>query len=267
MDNIFVFIGAGGLAALMVGRMFYRNWKEKKEAEEKFASRRQFTMGKLVDMGEQLDLEPTFVARNGHFAVGHAWSQKKLIFIAATFPSEDDDKAEGAKSEKNTKSAQVAPPASPTAVVTAVDARDLICCEVLEDLFIKTNKTGGKGVAYVRSMDLKINVADPKAPVYILCFLESQVKVGSPEHVEARKTLHLWEGIIKALVHQAGREPDVAEKIAELDLLARQGVVSEEEYKRQKARLLASQFLASGRTQDWTSKLVGGQLREVGKSS
>ena len=58
-----------------------------------------------------------------------------------------------------------------------------------------------------------------------------------------------------------------AEKITELDLLARQGVVSEDEYKRQKARLLASQFLASGSTQDWTKKLVGGQLREVGESN
>ncbi|MFT4625195.1 MAG: hypothetical protein ACI8PZ_003861 [Myxococcota bacterium] len=245
--NVFLLmLGAGGLAGILFGRMYYQQWKEKQELAEIRAGRRQFLEGEFETLSDRYVLEPTFCGADGYCAVGHAWANKSLVFVSGVYYDEQDEELE-----------------TPRATVRAVDAQDLIGCVVLEDTFVRTNKTGGKPQTYVRSLDLKINVADTREPVYILTFLLGEVLTGSAAHREARDALHQWEGIIKALIHNAARAPDVAEKLAELDLLVRQGVLADEDFKRQKARLLASQFVAEGRTRDWASAGAP-QLREVG---
>ncbi len=248
-NMILVMAGAGGLAALMFGRMYYRNWKEKQELEEVRAERRKHLQSQLESMSDRFVFEPTFIGIDGFSAVGHAWANKTIVFISGEYYDDNDEVLE-----------------KPRMAVRAVEAHDLIGCEVMEDTFVKTNKTGGKPQTYVRSLDLKINVADTRDPVHVLTFLLGETTHGSPQHREARDALHKWEGIVKALVHNAQKEPEVAEKLAELDLLVRQGVLDEQDFKRQKARLLASQFMSEGRKQNWERAGVP-RLREVGSGN
>jgi hypothetical protein len=225
--------------------MYYKTWKEKQELGDLRTRRRLFLKEQFKALEGRYVLDPTFAGVDGFSAIGHAWANKTVVFVSGVFYDDNDEDL-----------------AKPRATIRAVDAQDLIGCELLEDTFVRTNKTGGKPQTYVRSLDLKVNVADTREPVHVLTFLLGEVLSGSPDHREARDAIHKWEGIIKALVHNASREPDVAEKISELDLLVRQGVLDEEEFKRQKARLLAAQFVTEGRTQDWERSGVP-RLREV----
>lgn len=244
--NVFLLVaGAALMAGLLGGRIYYQHWKEKKELEVLRGTRRKFLESQIERLADTYTLEPAYCSVDGFIAVGHAWSMKKLVFLQAAYYDDKDQEL-----------------AEPTAAVRAIDSRDLISCDILEESFVRTNKTGGKPQTFVRSIDLKVNVLDLRDPVYLITFLLGEVLAGSPAHLEARSAAHRWEGLIRALIHQAGREPDVTTQLAELELLRRQGLLDDAEHKRQKARLLAVQFATEGRTQDWRD-LGKAPLREV----
>ena len=78
----------------------------------------------------------------------------------------------------------------------------------------------------------------------------------------AWEAIHQWDGVVTAMVYQAVNEPEVAEKLTEIDILRSQGVLSESEFIRQKAQLLARQFIETGVPKTLSEKSVSNEPAE-----
>jgi hypothetical protein len=242
------------VACLILGGVMVANslYKQRTQREALLAlrdKRRDILAGEVEELGETMVLEPSFSGVDGFSAIAHAWADSKLVII------------EGAWYDEKNQELQ-----EPVVITRTIGYQDIIACEIWQDSFVRTNKTGGKPKNFVRAVELKVNIADTNDPVHIITFLLKEAESGSFEHDEAHRLAQQWEGIIKAVIHKAAHEPDVAHKLTELDLLFRQGVLTEPEYKAQKAKLLAKQFLSEGRVADWSGLKDPGKLREVGQA-
>lgn len=220
---------AAVLALIMGGRLYMKRQAEMKLRDDKYGEQQDFILSQLERVARRVALDPTYASADGFTALGLAWSQKKLVLVSSTFHDDQGEKLP-----------------KPRVSIRAVDARDLIGSTILRESYVKTNKTGGKRKEICRVLDLKINVSDPQDPVHIVRFLGDEQPVTSVEYVEAFEEIHRWDGVITAMVVQAATEPEVAEKLTEIDLLREQGVMTEEEFIRQKAQLLARQFVERG---------------------
>ena len=220
---------AAVLALIMGARLYLQRQAEQKVRDDEFGQQQDFMLSQLERVARRVALDPKYASADGFTALGLAWSQKKLVLVSSTFHDENGEKLP-----------------KPRVSIRAVDARDLIGATILRESYVKTNKTGGKRKEICRVLDLKINVSDPQDPVHMVRFLADEKAVTSVEYVEAFEEIHRWEAVITAMVVQAATEPEVAEKLTEIDLLREQGAMTEEEFIRQKAQLLARQFIERG---------------------
>ena len=233
---------AGGLAVVLVAKMQYDKWLAKQEVRKRQELRKVFIGEKLAEVGERVAVRPTFVASDGFMGLGVAWDFKKLIVLSATFQD---------------KAGNDLP--SPRLAIRALDARDLISVEIIDDSYRKPGKASAKRLS--QGIYLKINVMDGSAPVIVVRFLGDAAATDAPEYLEAIERVREWEGLILALIHRQAREPSVSDQLRELSELNRLGSISNDEYNTQKERLLTSQFgkLALGTAEQPTLREVQGE--------
>jgi len=217
------------LALLLVGKIQYSKWVEKKALLKKREVRKSFISEKIAEVGERVAVHPTFVASDGFMGLGVAWDFKKLIVLNATFQDSAGNDLP-----------------SPRLAIRALDARDLISVEIIDDSYRKPGSASAKRLS--QGIYLKINVMDGAAPVVVVRFLGDAASTDAPVYLEAIESVREWEGLILALIHRQAREPSVSDQLRELSELNRLGTLSDDEYSAQKERLLTSQFgnLSSG---------------------
>lgn len=232
----------GGLAAVLVAKIQYGKWVEKQELLKKQELRKVFIAEKLAEVGERVAVRPTFIASDGYMGLGVAWDFKKLIILSATF---HDSAGEDLP--------------SPRLAIRALDARDLISVEIIDDSYRKPGKASAKRLS--QGIYLKINVMDGTSPVVVVRFLGNAAATDAPEYLEAIERVREWEGLILALIHRQAREPSVSDQLRELAELNRLGNISSAEYDLQKERLLTSQFgkLATGASEQPALREVRGE--------
>ena len=148
---------------------------------------------------------------------------------------------------------------SPRLAIRALDARDLISVEIIDDSYRKPGKASAKRLS--QGIYLKINVMDGTSPVVVVRFLGNAAATDAPEYLEAIERVREWEGLILALIHRQAREPSVSDQLRELAELNRLGNISSAEYDLQKERLLTSQFgkLATGASEQPALRVVRGE--------
>jgi hypothetical protein len=239
MLQVMLLAGCAALALILLGRLYMQKQAEAKLQRERVVHQREFLLSQLDRVSKRVALDPKYASADGFAALGLAWSKKKLVLVGSTFHND--------RGEKLPK---------PRVSIRVVDARDLIGSTILRDSYVKTNKTGGKRKEMCRGLDLKINVADPRDPVHLVRFVSEELPVTSVEYMEAWESIHRWDGVVTAMVYQAVNEPEVAARLTEIDLLRAQGVLSEDEFIRQKAQLLARQFMETGVPKSMSEKSV-----------
>lgn len=96
-------------------------------------------------------------------------------------------------------------------------------------------------------VDLKITVADPLNPIYRINFLSCLYGKNSVEYKEALKNAHHWHGVLSAMIKRAkeddGHRVDkfsVADELNKLAELLKYGILNQEEFDRQKDKLLSN---------------------------
>ncbi len=229
MLQVMLLAGCAALALILVGRLYMQKQAEAKLKKEILVHQQEFLISQLERVSKRVALDPMYASADGYAALGLAWAQKKLVLVGSSFHNDGGDKLP-----------------KPRVSIRVVDARDLIGSTILRDSYVKTNKTGGKRKEICRGLDLKINVADPRDPVHLVRFVSEETPVTSVEYLDAWEAIHRWDGVVTAMVYQAVNEPEVAARLTEIDLLRAQGVLSEDEFIRQKAQLLARQFMETG---------------------
>jgi len=100
----------------------------------------------------------------------------------------------------------------------------------------------------INSIDLKIIVNDTMNPVYRINFLNLKTKKGSLIYKPAYSSAELWHGIISGLIIQGGDEEkinskpaknlSVADELIKLKELLDSGVITKEEFTKEKSKLI-----------------------------
>jgi len=105
----------------------------------------------------------------------------------------------------------------------------------------------------ITGMTLRVVVNDIKIPVYELTFMEADLKVkkGGFLYSTVEKEIYHWHSIISVLIKQADADAkaldkagatavgSVADELAKLAQLKKEGVITQKEYDKQKTKLLA----------------------------
>jgi hypothetical protein len=170
----------------------------------------------IRQLSERMQFDRLAIGLDGRAAVGFLPRSRRLVFVDAAWV----DGAAGKRGE-----------------MRAFDhgAEDVLCAEVVQQTWTRTTRTG-EATPMVRSVTLKLMMRDLDAPVHILEFLGEDAVMGSDPHAEAVTAAFRWEALATALAAEARRDADVAPMLAGL---------SEEERKREQAKLLANKVLAS----------------------
>jgi Short C-terminal domain len=98
----------------------------------------------------------------------------------------------------------------------------------------------------INNIDLKIIINDPANPVFRVNFLDTTTKKGSELYKEAYSKVEMWHGIFAGLIRQGNKDEDakpkenlsVADELIKLKSLQDSGVITEEEFAKQKTKLI-----------------------------
>jgi hypothetical protein len=133
---------------------------------------------------------------------------------------------------------------------TVVRYGDILSVDVFED----TAPSQSYSTNIILRVELHVIVKNTAAPTHTVLFLDSRVFANSAEHRAAMKQARHWHGVLEAAIHasemRAARELaaeaaaaapalPVADQLQQLVALRDEGVLTELEFQRQKARLLA----------------------------
>ena len=149
----------GGLAAVLVAKIQYGKWVEKQELLKKQELRKVFIAEKLAEVGERVAVRPTFISSDGYMGLGVAWDFKKLIILSATF---HDSAGEDLP--------------SPRLAIRALDARDLISAEIIDDSYRKPARRAQS----VLARHLLESTPDGTSPVVVVRFLGNAAATDAP---------------------------------------------------------------------------------------
>ena len=131
---------------------------------------------------------------------------------------------------------------------TVVRYGDILSVEVFED----TAPSQGISTNVVLRVELHIIVKKTATPTHTVLFLDGRTFANSVKHRAAMALARHWHGVLQAAIHagemRAAREkaaaaapaaPSLADELQQLVQLRDQGVLTEQEFQQQKARLLA----------------------------
>jgi len=112
----------------------------------------------------------------------------------------------------------------------------------------------------INNIDLKVIINDTSNPVFRINFLNLKVKKGTPLYKKAYQKIELWHGIISGLMRQGqdekpltaaanvptstGTPVSVADEIRKLKGLLDEGILTQEEFNAQKAKLISQPTVA-----------------------
>lgn len=104
----------------------------------------------------------------------------------------------------------------------------------------------------IKSIKLSVRVNDTSKPIFIILFLNKEVKKGDNDYNEAIKTAQYWHALISNFIKQANREEPVAQtqkvinnnlsvsdELLKLNNLKEKGIITAEEFQSQKEKLLS----------------------------
>ncbi len=179
-------------------------------------ARRAVVEGHLRQLAERMHFDRLAIGSDGRAAVGYLPRSRRLVFV---------------------DSAWIDGPAGARGELRAFDhgPEDILTAEVVQQLWTRTSGKG-ESTPLVRSVAVKVMLRDVDAPVHVIEFLSEDVILGSDAHGEAIIQACRWEALAVALAAEAKREADVAPMFAGL---------SDEERKREQAKLLAGKVLAT----------------------
>lgn len=127
---------------------------------------------------------------------------------------------------------------------------DILSVEVLDDFAL----AGDRIARAIMRLQLRISLKNTSIPTYSLVFLESPYLANSALYDAALHKARHWLGVLEAAIHEDGRRaapnpaagpsapssmPSVADELRKLAQLRDEGVLTEQEFQQQKARLLA----------------------------
>lgn len=103
----------------------------------------------------------------------------------------------------------------------------------------------------IKSIKLSVRVNNSTKPIFIIPFLNKQVKKGDADYNTAIKTAQYWHALISGLIKQANSEEPVAQphnfegnlsvsdELLKLNDLKEKGIITAEEFQSQKEKLLS----------------------------
>lgn len=127
---------------------------------------------------------------------------------------------------------------------------DILSVEVLDDFAL----AGDRIVLAIMRVQLRISLKNTSIPTHSLVFLESTFHANRALYEAALHKARHWLGVLEAAAHEGGRHdapspadgasapssvPSVSDELRKLAQLRDDGVLTEQEFQQQKARLLA----------------------------
>ena len=224
-------IGFAILAVIaLIGRRVWSN----RRASRQFVEEQLRHRGELADYMEKLKLDDQLIGCQGASGLAIDWDRSEVVLVIRDRAAEEErDAAAGAS-----KTPQPFLYAS-----RRISAGDLLRFSVVEDHYLKTNKTGGKRKHRYRRIELKLNIADRFAPVAVVLLFSGDALASGPEVRSALDTALFWEGMLFVLRHRASASPSVDDQLEALQRRKQRGELTESEYKREHARLKAAKIL------------------------
>lgn len=228
-----------GIAGILVRRAILDR-REKRRRLAEYAERR----GKLEDhFATMVSPESVLPGYRGETGIAIDWQVGQLL-VAHLGVLSRKEPAELA--EKGTPPEPVTHAAPELRYHTRrIAASDLIRFTIVEDRYLKTNKTGGKRKQHYRRVELKINVADRFNPVVVVPLFIGDEEADHDKVRSARDMAVHWEGMLQVLLHKVSSGPSVEQQLAELTEKLRRGEVTEADFRRDRARLKASKIMGN----------------------